>query len=79
MKIRTLFSKIAALTLGAMMMASSALAMTFSQPVNIGIVGGTPIGGLLITGANNADKRTGAFRFRWDDKAQWFGVEHVFY
>lgn len=52
MKIRTFFSKIAVLILSAMMMASSALAMSFSQPVNIGMVSGTPIGGLLITGAN---------------------------
>ncbi|WP_294156905.1 hypothetical protein [uncultured Selenomonas sp.] len=27
----------------------------------------------------NRNDRTGAFRFRWDDNAQWFGVEHVFY
>ncbi len=29
-------------------------------------------------GRDNADER-GEFRFKWDDAAQWFGVEHVAY
>ncbi len=28
---------------------------------------------------NNNSKKHGEFRFKWDDKAQWFGVEHISY
>jgi len=32
-----------------------------------------------INGASGDKKPSGEFRFKWDDKAQWFGVEQVMY
>ena len=54
-------------------LSSTSFAMTFSQPVTIGYVGYTPQPTFKYLPIANATYN------KWDDKAQWFGVEQVVY
>ena len=68
--------------LSVLFVANTALAMTFSKPVAVGKIGfpvQAPYHGFLVEGADKISEPEGEFRFKWDDKAQWFGVEQIVY
>ena len=50
--VKMMFKKIAGLTIGALLLSAQCFAMTFSQPVKLGVVWGTPMGGIVIEGSS---------------------------
>lgn len=74
----SLLGKMFGLMLGVMFtLSASVSAMTFSQPVELGKMGGLPTGGFWIHGAsynNGTSYRNGSFDKEWNDKLYEKGI-----